>query len=159
MTRAQMLAMVGVTGVILFFGGRKAMNATWKIDPRGNKYDSLFNQADKANGLPAGLMRRMAYQESRFNPAARSPVGAQGLMQFMPATAKDFGIDPLNPAQSIAAAGKYMAQLHKSTGNWKEAVSAYNWGLGNVLKARKGLKKYPAETLAYQQIAVDVGVA
>ncbi len=159
MTRAQMLTMVGVTGIIFFFGGRKAMNVVWKIDPRGNKYDSFFALAEKTNNLPAGLMRRMAYQESRFNPSAVSPAGARGLMQFMPATAKDFNLDPMNPTASIAAAGKYMAQLFKSTGNWKEAVAAYNWGLGNVLKARKGLAKMPAETIAYQQIAVDVGVA
>lgn len=157
MTSAQRLALIGVAGVILIFGGKKAVDNIWKIDPRGNKFDPLFDAAEKANGLPPGLLRRMAYQESRFNPEARSPVGALGLMQFMPATAKEFNINPLNPAQSIAAAGKYMAQLHKQAGNWKGAVAAYNWGIGNVL--RKGLAKAPAETIAYMQIAADVGVA
>lgn len=157
MTRAQLLTMIGVTGIILIFGGKKAVDNIWKIDPRGNKYDALFSAAEKANGLPVGLLRRMAYQESRFNPLARSHVGALGLMQFMPATAKEFNIDPLNPAQSIAAAGRYMAQLHKQAGNWKGAVAAYNWGIGNVL--RKGLAKAPPETVAYMQIASDVGVA
>lgn len=156
MTKAQM-ALIAAGAAVVIFGGKKVVDNVWKIEPRGNKYDALFMAAEKANGLPAGLLRRMAYQESRFNPSARSPVGALGLMQFMPATAKQFGIDPLNPAQSIAAAGKYMAQLYKQAGSWRAAVAAYNWGIGNVL--RKGIAAAPAETVAYMQIASDVGVA
>lgn len=157
MTDAQRLALVGVAGVILIFGGKKAVDNVWKIDPRGNKYDPLFSAAESRYGLPAGLLRRMAYQESRFNPAARSPVGAVGLLQFMPATAKQFGINPLDAGQSIDAAGKYMAQLRKQAGSWTAAVAAYNWGIGNVL--RKGIAAAPPETVAYMKIASDVGVA
>lgn len=130
----------------------------WKIDPRGNKYDAAFTAAEQANGLPAGLLRRMAYQESRFNPAAKSPVGALGLMQFMPATARDFGINPLDPFASIKAAGLYMARLHRSTGTWGDALAAYNWGLGNVQKWKAGQRTMPAETVAYMTQAADVGV-
>lgn len=132
-------------------------SALWKIDPRGNQYDPYFADAEQKNGLPAGLLRRMAYQESRFNPSAKSPVGALGLMQFMPATAQDYGINPLDPHQSIYAAGRYMASLFKQAGSWKAAVAAYNWGIGNVLN--KGLANAPKETVAYMQIAADVGVA
>lgn len=128
----------------------------WKVDPRGNQYDAAFSSAEKTYKLPAGLLRRMAYQESRFNPAAVSPVGAVGLMQFMPATAKEFGIDARIPAQSIDAAGKYMAQLYKITGTWAKALAAYNWGIGNV--QRKGMEKAPAETIAYAAMAADIGV-
>lgn len=156
MKKSQIM-LIAAGAAVVIFGGKKAVDAFWKIDPRGNKFDVYFDAADKANGLPPGLMRRMAYQESRFNPSARSPVGALGLMQFMPATAKELNIDPLNPAQSIAAAGRYMAQLHKQAGSWKGAVAAYNWGIGNVL--RKGIAKAPPETVAYMQIAADVGVA
>lgn len=129
----------------------------WKIDPRGNQYDAAFTAAEKTYQLPAGLLRRMAYQESRFNPDAVSPVGAVGLMQFMPATAKEFNIDSRNAAQSINAAGKYMAQLYKITGSWTKALAAYNWGVGNV--QRKGMEKAPAETVAYAAMAADIGVA
>ncbi len=132
----------------------------WKIDPRGNKYDAQFDAAEKKYSLPKGLMRRMAYQESRFNPSAKSPVGALGLMQFMPATAKEFGIDPLNPAQAIDAAGKYMSSLYRQAGSWTAALAAYNWGIGRVLKFQKGIiKKMPDETIAYLKIAEDIGVA
>lgn len=109
------------------------------------------------HGLPAGLLRRMAYQESRFNPSARSPVGALGILQFMPTTAAEFKINPLDPFASIEAAGKYMAQLKKSTGTWTGALAAYNWGIGNV--QRKGLSAAPKETVAYMAMAADVGVA
>lgn len=130
---------------------------TWKIDPRGNKYDAAFTAAETKYHLPDGWLRRQAWQESRFNPNARSKAGALGLMQFMPATAKEYGIDPLNPLQSIDAAGKYMAKLYRQTGSWAKAAAAYNWGIGNL--QRNGIQNAPAETLAYMKIAADVGVA
>lgn len=161
MTRKKIILIGGGLLLLTYYGKEQIMatvnSALWKIDPRGNKYDAAFAAAEQANGLPAGLLRRMAYQESHFNPSARSPVGALGLMQFMPATAADFGINPLDPFQSIAAAGRYMAQLYRMAGSWRGAVAAYNWGIGNV--QRKGLAAAPKETVAYMQIAADVGVA
>jgi soluble lytic murein transglycosylase-like protein len=143
-------------GLLLFGGGVVVTNNRWRLDPRGNKYDAAFTTAEHKHGLPAGLLRRMAYQESRFNPSAKSPVGALGLMQFMPATAAQFGINPLDPFASIEAAGKYMASLFRQTGSWTGALAAYNWGIGNVLK--KGLGRAPNETVAYMSMAADVGV-
>lgn len=111
------------------------------------EYDDAFTEAERGNGLPAGLLKRMAWTESRFDPAARSPVGALGLMQFMPTTARDMRINPMDPYQSIKGAGAYMRQLYNRFGNWEEAVAAYNWGQGNV--ARLGLAAAPAETRNY----------
>lgn len=129
----------------------------WITPANGQKYEKDFIAASAVHGLPAGLLSRVAYQESRYNPKARSPVGAIGLMQFMPATAKDFGIDPLDPIDSIYASARYLKQLYNKFGNWKEAVAAYNWGQGNV--ARKGLAKAPAETRNYfAQILNDIGL-
>lgn len=156
MTRNEKLLLFVGLG-LLIVTTKKASDMFWKIDPRGNPYDADFTAAEKANGLPAGLLRRMAYQESRFNPSAKSPAGAVGLLQFMPATAKEYGIDPLNAKQSIAAAGRYMAKLYKMTGTWSGALAGYNWGIGNVQK--KGIHNAPAETVAYMKIADDVGVA
>jgi soluble lytic murein transglycosylase-like protein len=147
-------------GLVIMAKGKAANalnSAFWKVDPRGNKYDAQFLATEKQYGLPSGLLRRMAYQESRFNPLARSPVGALGLMQFMPKTAAQFNINPLDPVQSIKAAGLYMSQLYRQTGTWSAALAAYNWGIGNV--KNKGLAKAPAETLAYMKMAKDVGVA
>jgi soluble lytic murein transglycosylase-like protein len=75
----------------------------------------------------------------------------------MPATAQDLGIDPLDPAQAIPAAGAYLRRLYDATGTWSKALAAYNWGIGNV--QRKGLAAAPAETRAYvAQITGDTGV-
>jgi len=85
-------------------------------------------------------------------------VGALGIAQFMPATAADLGIDPLDPFQAIDGAGRYLASLYRMFGNWTQALAAYNWGAGNV--QRKGLTNAPAETVAYySSILADVNAA
>lgn len=135
-----------------------ATRKTWANDNRGTEFRPAFRAAEDKYSLPHGLLERMAWQESRFNPRAVSPVGAQGIMQFMPATAREFGIDPFEPYQSIDAAGRYVAQLYRKFGDWPRAIAAYNWGMGNV--ARKGLAKAPAETREYYaSILADVGLA
>ena len=138
--------------------GKMMVNSTvWKLDPRGNQYDAEFAAAEKANGLPAGLLRRMAYQESRFDPAAKSPAGALGLMQFMPKTAASMGFSPLDPHASIKNAGIMMRGLIKQFGRVDYALAAYNWGAGNMSRYLAGQTKMPAETVAYMQQAADVG--
>ncbi len=75
-----------------------------------------------------------------------SPAGALGPYQFMPATAKDLGLkDPMDEVASREAAGRYILQLYKQTGNLQDALAAYNFGIGNVLKG----KARPKETLQY----------
>lgn len=129
----------------------------WITPSKGQVYEAVFAAAEKAYSLPSGMLSRVAYQESRYNPNAKSPVGALGLMQFMPATAKDFGIDPLDPVASIWAAGKYLSQLYRQFGTWDKALAAYNWGQGNV--SRKGLDKAPTETRNYfTSILADLGL-
>ena len=117
--------------------------------------------AESANGIPAGMLARLLWQESRYRPEIisgekRSPAGAVGIAQFMPATAAEWGIDPRDPFASIAAAGKYLAWLRARLSSWSEALAAYNWGIGNV--RRKGLAAAPAETQNYfSQILADIG--
>lgn len=119
---------------------------------------AILNAAENRHGIPSGLLVRQAWQESRFNPAAVSPVGARGLMQFMPATAKEWGVDVASPESSADGAGRYMAWLYGRTGSWSLALAAYNWGIGNVL--RKGMIAAPKETKDYvAQIGADTGVA
>lgn len=126
-------------------------------------YAAAITAAEVAQGLPAGLLGRLLYQESRFRTdiitgKTRSPVGALGIAQFMPATAQDLGINPLDPWQAIPAAAAYLRRLYNSTGSWSAALAAYNWGIGNV--KRKGLDNAPLETRNYvAQITNDVGVA
>lgn len=132
----------------------------WLWPSGAEPYRATINQAAQANGIPADLLARVLHQESRFRPdiidgRVRSPVGAAGIAQFMPATAAEFGIDPLNPAQAIPAAARYLRRLYNRFGDWPRALAAYNWGQGNV--ARRGLDKAPAETRTYvAQVLGDV---
>lgn len=127
------------------------------------QYQQIIADTEQANGIPSGLLARLLYQESRFRPdiisgATRSPVGATGIAQFMPATAAQWGIDPNDPRQAIPAAGQYLLSLYRQFGSWSLALAAYNWGPGNV--ARKGIAAAPAETRNYvAQITSDVPVA
>jgi hypothetical protein len=110
-------------------------------------FKNLILKAEKQYNLPSGLLYSQMMAESNGNPKAVSSVGAQGLMQFMPATAKQYGVDPFNPASAIDGAGRYMKELIKSTGDITKAIAAYNWGIGNV--KRKGIEKAPKETRDY----------
>lgn len=127
------------------------------------KYAGMIAKAEIEHGLPVNLLARLLWQESRYREdiitgKVRSPAGALGIAQFMPATAREMGIDPLNPAQAIDAAGRYLARLFRMFGNWTEALAAYNWGMGNV--QRRGLGAAPAETRNYYtQILADVNAA
>ncbi len=135
----------------------------WSESKIPAQYISAVRDAEAANGLPRNMLARLLWQESRYRPdiisgATRSPAGALGIAQFMPATAREMGIDPLNPYQAIPAAGRYLAGLYRRFGTWEQALAAYNWGQGNV--ARKGLGRAPTETRNYfAQILADLGMA
>lgn len=81
--------------------------------------------------------------ESAFNPTAVSPAGAKGVAQFMPATARRFGlVDPFNVVQSLDAWGKYMSWLlARYKGDYRKALAGYNAGEGAVDKY-KGVPPY-----------------
>lgn len=99
-------------------------------------YDHLIAQSASNYGVDRGLIKAMMHTESGFNPNARSPVGAQGLMQLMPATARRFAVNNAwDPAQNIEGGAKYLSFLLKRFNqNWDLAVAAYNAGEGNVDK-------------------------
>lgn len=113
------------------------------------KYIDAAHAAESKYGLPRNLLVGVMGAESNFNPNATSPVGARGLMQFMPATAKQYGIDPLNPEQSIDAAGKYLASSYKQFGNWDDSLRSYNMGVGGVKEWKAGKRSLPKETREY----------
>lgn len=127
------------------------------------QYRPMVLAAEAKHGIKAGILERLLYQESRYREdiitgRVRSRVGAMGIAQFMPATAAELGIDPLNPTQAIDAAGKYLARMFAKFGDWPRALAAYNWGPGNV--QRKGLAKAPSETQKYYKgILADAGYA
>lgn len=115
------------------------------------QYRQQFLDAGKY--VDPNLLASMAFQESRFNPNARSRAGATGLMQFMPGTAAQYGIDPTDPNQSIDGAARMMRDLlDKYNGNTSNALAAYNWGQDNVdkwLKKGGNAAALPAETRDY----------
>ncbi|SNT69011.1 Transglycosylase SLT domain-containing protein [Psychrobacter sp. LV10R520-6] len=101
-----------------------------------NSYDDYILASATRHGVDPALMKAMMHTESAFNPNARSPVGAQGLMQLMPATARRFKVsNAWNPAENIEGSAKYIAWLMRRFDNKVEyAVAGYNAGEGNVDK-------------------------
>lgn len=101
----------------------------------------------KAQNIPEAFLARLIWKESRFDPNAVSPVGAQGIAQFMPDTAKLRGLkDPFEPHQAIAASASYLIDLKQEFGNWGLAAAGYNAGPGRVSQWRAGLSGLPFET-------------
>lgn len=114
------------------------------------EYLAYLRQLEQEKKLPAGLLESLMRTESAGNPQAVSPAGAQGAFQFMPATARQYGIDPTNPQQSASAAAQMMSELlSRYGGDIDKALAGYNWGMGNV--ERKGMENRPAETIAHAQ--------
>lgn len=98
--------------------------------------------------LPKGLLNSVMQTESRGNINAVSPKGAQGAFQFMPATAKAYGVNTNDLASSAEGAAKMYADLLKAhNGDLDKALASYNWGQGNV--SRKGIENAPKETRDY----------
>ena len=83
--------------------------------------------------LPPLFFARLIWQESRFNPYAVSPAGAEGIAQFMPGTAAIWGLeDPFEPGQALVKSAQYLSYLHKKLGNIGFAAAGYNAGSGRV---------------------------
>ena len=99
-------------------------------------FDHIIKQAAQQHGVSEGLIKAVMHTESGFNVNARSPVGAQGLMQLMPATARRFNVsNAYDPYQNILGGAKYLSWLLKRfKGNTHLALAAYNAGEGNVAK-------------------------
>jgi soluble lytic murein transglycosylase-like protein len=107
-----------------------------------------ISAAATAYGLDSRLVEAVAWRESRFSQTARSPKGATGVMQLMPGTARDLGVDASNLTQNIRGGTLYLRQmLGQFGGDVKLALAAYNAGPAAVRK-HGGVPPY-AETQAY----------
>lgn len=117
----------------------KKVNATIKKDDLSKlpeNFESYINTVSKEVSdkyqvdISPSLIKSVVKQESGFNPNAKSHAGAEGLMQLMPATAKEVGVfNSLNPYQNLRGGTTYLAQmLQKFEGNLNKALAAYNAG-------------------------------
>lgn len=124
------------------------------VDEEGAREESipeLVVSAARRHQIPEQLFTKLIGAESNFNPHAKSPKGAMGLGQLMPATAKEMGLrvnDDLSagsvwhPASNLEASAKYLRRLHGKYADqgideaeaWKLAAGAYNAGMGNIQK-------------------------
>jgi peptidoglycan DL-endopeptidase CwlO len=101
----------------------------------GGPYAAQFTRAGRKHGVDPALLSAIAKAESSYNPRAQSSAGAQGLMQLMPGTARELGVNALNPADAIDGAAKLMSKHLRAFGGRVDlALAAYNAGPGNVRK-------------------------
>jgi hypothetical protein len=103
--------------------------------------------------LPLEFLTRLIWQESRFDPRAVSPAGAQGVAQFMPKTAVWRGLaDPFDPIEAITKSAELLRDLRTEFGNLGLAAAAYNAGPKRVQDWLTRRRSLPRETQAYVRI-------
>lgn len=134
-------------------GALQASGAATPPDPSAPSSPAVIPASASGSLFSGNITPALQTTESGNNPNAVSPAGAQGLMQVMPATAKDpgFGVTPSNgtPADTKRVGDQYFQALEKKYGNAAHALVAYNWGPGNTdkwLAAGGDPNKIPKET-------------
>ena len=122
--------------------------------PAPPAYAAAVEQIAASNQISPALLEAVVWQESRWRAGARSPKGAIGLAQLMPGTARDLGVDPLDPYGNLAGGARYLRQqLDRFDGDLERALAAYNAGPGRVLRAG-GIPAIP-ETQSYVRAVLD----
>jgi soluble lytic murein transglycosylase-like protein len=116
-----------------------------------SRHDGYIQRLGEELGLSPDLIKAVAMVESGLDPRARSPKGALGLMQLMPATARQYGVDdPFDPRQNLRGGAAHLSDLlDRYDGNLSLALAAYNAGSGAVQRHR-GVPPY-RETREYVQ--------
>ncbi len=119
-------------------------------EPPVKRICRLIAENADAVGMPRSFFARLIWKESRFDAKARSPVGAQGIAQFMPYTAAERGLDdPFDTAEAIRHSALFLADLRSELGNWGLAAAAYNGGPNRVKRWIANGGQLPYETENY----------
>lgn len=109
-----------------------------------------IERAAAREGLDKNFLARLLWKESRFEPSAISPVGAEGIAQFMPGTAEIVGLhDPFNPAEAIQVSANYLRRLRDFFGSIGMAAVAYNGGENRAARFLSAGGTLPYETQDY----------
>lgn len=119
-------------------------------DPRIGPICDLIAQNAAATGMAPDFFARLIWKESRFDERARSPVGAQGIAQFMPYTAAERGLaNPFDKAEALRHSAEYLRDLRGELGSWGLAAAAYNGGINRVKRWMTSGGRLPYETEDY----------
>lgn len=128
-----------------------------------SEYDALFKEAAAVTGWDWRLIAAMCYQESAFDPNAKSYVGARGLMQLMPATAKELGVpqgDICIPETNVRAAARYIVKLSKTFDDVRDpnerlkfTLASYNGGTLHIRDAMALTRKYGGNPARWDDVA------
>lgn len=115
-----------------------------RLSDRLPNFRRHFTRAEENTGMPAELLAALAYQESHWDPEARSATGVRGLMMLTQRTAESLGVDRLDPPQAIEGGARYLADLHARLPDTIPepdrtylALASYNIGRGHLLDARQ----------------------
>ncbi|KQT84499.1 lytic transglycosylase [Methylobacterium sp. Leaf466] len=139
-----------LAALVLGFGSSQGARAEAGGETVEQALCRLIEGAARSHALPVPFLTRLIWRESSFRVTAVSPVGAQGVAQFMPGTARERGLtDPFDPEQAIPHAAHLLADLNRRFGNLGLAAAAYNGGPGRVSAWLAGTGGLPAETRGY----------
>jgi soluble lytic murein transglycosylase-like protein len=140
----------------------------WQTVEQGPVWVPVINEAESAQGIPANLLARMAYQESHFRPdiisgLTASSAGALGILQLMPQYFSTVQVAvPFTAGDTsaqITQAAQQLASLYTTFQDWTLAVAGYNAGAGTIQQYLAGTGSLPTETAAYvADVIADVPV-
>ena len=131
-----------------------------RLKTRLPKYEKYFKEAEKKYNIPWLLLAAQSYQESHWNPKAKSHTGVRGLMMLTQATAKQMGVkNRLNVKESIDGGAKYLSKMEKrfppeikGKSRWAFTLAAYNVGMGHIHDAQTLARKLNKNPYSWNDI-------